>query len=102
MVTRNTVAKLEQRIEAAISRLNPEPPKPQHPGLARLREILARYSGAEQAEASIAEAAREGHENLREHPAHPLYGRTDVTEEEERAVRDAANAKFKEKMRRWQ
>jgi hypothetical protein len=84
-----------------MSRLNLEPPKPRHPGLDRLREILARYGGAEQAEASIAEAAREGQEHLREHPAHPLYGRTKVTEEEERAVRDAASAKFKERMRCW-
>jgi hypothetical protein len=39
----------------------------------------------EEADARLAESAREGHESLRDHPEHPLYGRK-VTEEEARAV----------------
>jgi hypothetical protein len=94
MVTRTTISKLEQRIEAAISRLDPEPPQPRHPGIAWLREMKMKFGATqEEAEADLAEAAREGHEHLREHPAHPLYGRK-VTEEEERAVYEAARAAF--------
>jgi hypothetical protein len=54
----------------------------------------------EEAETRLAEAAREGHEHLRDHPEHPLHGRT-VSKEEARAVYDAASAKFTAKLQRW-
>jgi hypothetical protein len=92
MVTRTTIARLQQRIEAAVLRRDPEPPKPQHPGIPWLREIAMRFGATkEQAEAGIAAAAREGHEHLRDHPEHPLNGRR-VTEEEESATYAAALA----------
>jgi diaminopimelate decarboxylase len=101
MVTRTTIARLQDRIEAVMSRLNPEPPKPRHPGIDWLRKMAMTFGATqEEAEASIAAAAREGHEHLRDHPEHPLYGRM-VSEEEARAVYDAASAKFTAKLQRW-
>jgi hypothetical protein len=100
MVTRTAIARLEQRIEMAISRLNPEPPQPRHPGLDFLRKVLARYGGAEQAEASIAAAAREGYAHLKDHPEHPHHGRT-VTAEEAQALDQAARAKSAARLPRW-
>jgi hypothetical protein len=101
MVTRNVIARLSDRIDAAVSRLAPPPPpEPRHPGLAALRQMMTAYVGAEKAEAGLAEAAREGHGHLREHPEHPLYGRS-VSEEEARAVYEAASATFERQLQRW-
>ena len=84
-----------------MSRFNPEPPKPRHPGLDWLRQMMTRFGDTqEEAEARLAEGAREGHEHLRDHPEHPLYGRM-VSEEEARAVYDTASAKFTAKLQRW-
>ena len=100
MVTCTTIARLHERIEAAVSRLNPEPPMPRHPGLAWLRHVMTNEKGAEAAEAALAEAAREGHEHLKDHPEHPLYGRR-VTEEEARATYEAARAAFETRLQGW-
>jgi hypothetical protein len=101
MVTRTTITRFWERIEAAVSRLNPEPPKPQHPGIDWLRRNAIRFGATEEeAEARIAAAARLGHEHLRNHPAHPLYGRS-ATAEEERAVYESARAQSHELLRRW-
>jgi hypothetical protein len=101
MVTRTTIAKLEQRIEAAVSRLDPEPMTPRSPGLDwRRRTIMMFGATEEEANAQLAASAREGHESLRDHPEHPLYGRR-VSGEEAKAVYDAASAKLAEKLQRW-
>jgi hypothetical protein len=101
MVTRTTIARIEQRIEAAISHLDPAPPEPRHPGMAWCRQMMIRFGATqEEADAQLAAAAREGHEHLREHPAHPLYGRV-VTEEEARATYEAARAASSAKWERW-
>jgi hypothetical protein len=72
MATRTTIAKLEQRIEAAIANLHPKPPKPRHPGIAWLREMKMRFGATqEEAEADLAEAARERHEHLKGAPSAP-------------------------------
>jgi hypothetical protein len=55
----------------------------------------------EEAEARIAGAAREGHEHLRDHPEHPLHGRT-VTEVEARATYDAAHGRLAETLARFE
>jgi hypothetical protein len=101
MVTRTTIARIEQRIKAAMSRIDPEPAKPRHPGIGWLREMAMRFGATrEAAEARIAAAAREGHEHLRGHPEHPLYGRT-VTDEEARATYEAARATSEAEWRRF-
>ena len=72
MVTRTTIARLQDRIEAVISRFNPEPPKPRHPGLDWLRQMMMRFGDTqEEAEARLAEGAREGHESSERSPRAP-------------------------------
>jgi hypothetical protein len=101
MVTRTTIARIQQRIEAAVARRDPEPPKPRHPGIAWLREIAMRFGASRgEAEASIAVAAREGHAHLIDHPRHPLYGRK-ATEEEARAVAESAESALGRRLQNW-
>jgi hypothetical protein len=60
MVTRSVIARIEQRIEAAVSRLDPEPPQPQLPDPTSLRDMMMRFGATkEEAEAGLAAAGSE-------------------------------------------
>ncbi|HWE20364.1 MAG TPA: hypothetical protein VG758_24835 [Hyphomicrobiaceae bacterium] len=60
MVTRNVIARIQQRIEAAVARLDPEPPKPQLPSPESMREMAMRFGATrKEAEARVAAAGRE-------------------------------------------